>query len=120
MNAALQLALTVGAVLAYLYVFWLLYVLVMGLYRAHLAGRLGPVNTALALPAVVVAYLVDLAANYTIAAALFRQWPQQPLELVTDRLSRYLVAERGYRYQLARWVCHTLLDPLDPTGQHCR
>ena len=111
-----------AAVALYLYAFWLLYVLVMGLYRAHLAGRLGPLATALALPAVVLAYLVDLLANWTIAAAIFREWPRHPLELVTDRLGRYLVSQDGRSYQRrwAVWLCTTLLDPLDPTGQHCR
>lgn len=112
-----------AAVALYLYAFWLLYILVMGLYRAHLAGRLGPLATALALPAVVLAYLVDLLANWTIAALLFRELPRHPLELVTDRLSRYLAHQDGsssYRRRWAVWLCTSLLDPLDPTGQHCR
>ena len=108
-----------AAVALYLYAFWLLYILVMGLYRAHLAGRLGPLATALALPAVVLAYLVDLLANWTIAAAIFRELPRRPLELVTDRLGRYLNGS-GYQRRWAVWLCTTLLDPLDPTGQHCR
>ena len=108
-----------AAVALYLYAFWLLYILVMGLYRAHLAGRLGRLATALALPAVVLAYLVDLLANWTIAALLFRELPRHPLELVTDRLGRYLNGS-GYQRRWAVWLCTTLLDPLDPTGQHCR
>ncbi len=37
-------------VLAFLWAFWAMYVLVMGIYRAHLAKRLTPVTLALSLP----------------------------------------------------------------------
>ena len=37
-------------VLAFLWAFWAMYVLVMGIYRAHLAKRMTPVTLALSLP----------------------------------------------------------------------
>lgn len=69
--------------LAYLYGFWLLYVLIMGFYRAWLAKRLTRTALVLASPALVIGYLVDWLTNWTLAALWFRQWPQRPLELVT-------------------------------------
>jgi hypothetical protein len=103
-----------GWALVYLYGFWLLYVLVMGFYRAWLAKRLTRVALVLASPALALAYLVDL-----LAALLFWQWPLRPLELVTDRLSRYISTPSGWRHAPALWVCHTLLDYFDPQGTHC-
>lgn len=107
-------------VIGYAYVFWLLYVLIMGFYRAWLAGRLTLTAKILALPAIVVGYLVDLFANWTIAVVWFREWPSRPLELVTDRLSRYIALPPTFwRCIHARWLCETLLDYFDPNGKHC-
>lgn len=105
--------------LIYLYGLWLLYVLVMGFYRAWLARRLTRTAFALALPALVIGYLVDWLANWTLAALWFRQWPQRPRELVTDRLSRYIATPAGWRSVHAAWICTTLLDYFDPHDQHC-
>lgn len=109
----------IGWSLAYLYGFWLLYVLIMGFYRAWLAKKLTKVALVLASPALVVGYLVDLLANWTLAALLFWQWPQRPLELVTDRLSRYISTPSGWRTAPALWVCQSLLDYFDPNDRHC-
>jgi uncharacterized membrane protein (DUF485 family) len=104
-----------GWALAYLYAFWLLYVLVMGFYRAWLAKRLTRVALVLASPALVLGYV----ANWTLAALLFWQWPQRPLELVTDRLTRYISTPSGWREAPALWVCQSLLDYFDPHERHC-
>lgn len=104
--------------LAYLYGFWLLYVLVMGFYRAWLAKKLTWVAIILAFPALVIGYLFDLAANWTVAVVWFRQWPTRPLELVTDRLSRYLT-RTDWRQTHAKWICTNLLDYFDPNDKHC-
>lgn len=99
--------------------FWYLYILVMGLYRAHLANRLTKFTTALALPALFIGYVVDIVSQYTIATIIFRDLPERGEYLVTDRLKRYLSQETGSRYVKAKWICETLLDPFDPTGKHC-
>ena len=107
-------------VLAYLYGFWLLYVLIMGFYRAWLAGKLTLAAKVLASPAIVVGYLVDLFANWTLATLWFRELPSRPLELVTNRLSRYIGTKGdSWQKQHADWVCKTLLDYFDPAGVHC-
>lgn len=43
-------------VIAFLWAFWAMYVLVMGIYRAHLAKRMTPVTLALSLPFVALGY----------------------------------------------------------------
>lgn len=105
--------------LAYLYGFWLLYVLIMGFYRAWLARRLTVVAMILSSPALVVGYLVDLLANWTLATVWFRELPRRPLELVTDRLTRYIASSSGWRRVHATWICATLLDYFDPHERHC-
>lgn len=55
-------------VLAFLWAFWAMYVLVMGIYRAHLSKRLTPVTLALSLPFVALGYVMDVLANVTVAS----------------------------------------------------
>ncbi len=107
------------AIVLYLYAFWALYVFSMGVYRAHLAKRLVGLNRILALPIVAVAYAVDVVANFTIALVLFVEVPQELL--VTTRLQRYMAGgpELGFQYKIAKWLCDEILDPFDPTGNHC-
>ena len=108
-----------GYVLLWLWFFWYLYVLVMGLYRAYLTDRLQKPLVYLAAPALVVGYTVDLVSNWTIATIVFRELPSGPLELVTDRLSSHIKDGDGWRKELALAVCTKLLDPFDPSGKHC-
>ncbi len=104
-------------VLAYLWLFWLAYVLVMGIYRAHLAQRLTPLTYTLALPIVVLGYLMDIAANLTLATLIFFEPPRE--WLVTSRLIRLNRGPDSWRRRLATAVCERLLDVFDPTGDHC-
>ncbi len=101
---------------AFLWLFWAVYVLVMGIYRAHLAGRLRGLARVLGLPLVVFGYLMDVFANLTVATLVFLEPPREAL--VTTRLIR-LQRTWGWRGRLANWVCNNLLDPFDPTGNHC-
>jgi hypothetical protein len=100
-------------------VFWYLYILVMGLYRANMDKRLSGLTLWLAYPAVAVGYFVDLISNWTIASILFLEPPRFLTELVTDRLSRYIKSGSGYRKEYATWICQNLLDFFDPRGSHC-
>jgi hypothetical protein len=104
-------------VLAFLWAFWAMYVLVMGIYRAHLAKRLTPVTLALSLPFVALGYVMDVLANVTVASAVFVEPPREAL--VTDRLKRHMQTGNGWRFALARYICDNLLDVFDPTGDHC-
>jgi hypothetical protein len=102
----------------YCYVFWLLYILVMGLYRASLDGRLTGLAKWLAYPVVALAILIDIICNITIASVLFLELPKELL--VTSRLSRYINVDTGWRKVNATWLCNNLLDYFDPSGTHCK
>ena len=102
---------------AYLWLFWGLYVLVMGLYRAKLDGRLSKPLIIMGAPFLVVAYVMDVLANLTIATVLFQELPQELT--VTARLKRHLKKHTDWRFGVAHALCESLLDPLDPTGRHC-
>ena len=102
----------------FLWVFWGMYVLVMGIYRAHLSHRLKGLVLVLSLPFVAVGYLMDVFANLTIASLVFLEPPRE--WLVTTRLQRYIHEGRhSWRRKRAQWWCEHVLDPLDPTGKHC-
>lgn len=104
------------APLAYLWLLWALYVLVMGLYRAHLDKRLGRTARVLGAPFLIVGWAMDVACNVTFAALLFLEPPRELL--VTTRLKRHMKGS-GWRRSVARWICSKLLDPFDPSGSHC-
>ena len=107
----------VAGTIIYLWLFWGLYVLVMGIYRAHLAKRLSRAGYVMGLPWVTAGYVIDILANLTIATALFLEPPRE--WLVTTRFIRYKAGPPGWRRSIADWVCTHLLDDFDPTGDHC-
>jgi len=104
-------------VLGYLYAFFLAYILTMGVYRAHLSGKLLCVTTWLCVPVVVVGYLMDVACNLVIAPFIFLDAPKE--WLVTDRLKRYIANGDNWRTKLAESICNNLLDVFDPSDNHC-
>jgi hypothetical protein len=107
-----------AGLLAFMWFFWGMFVLVMGIYRAHLAGRLTKLTTVLGLPFVIVGYAVDIFANLVIAPVLFLDLPRE--FMVTSRFVRYN-AEPGHNWRkdIATYVCENMLDVFDPTGNHC-
>jgi steroid 5-alpha reductase family enzyme len=106
-------------ILAYLYVFWLLYLVFTSLYRAHLSSRLTGITKLLGYPIIIVAVVVDWLANFTIAVVVFQEAPESLNELVTGRLWRYLQEPEGRNKRWATAICQSLLDPFDPRGAHC-
>lgn len=107
-----------GYLLAFLYIFWLLYVAVMAIYRAHLMNKLHGLIKYMSIPVVALGALVDAFANIFIATVIF--W-ERPYEwLVTTRLTRYQTyKEDHWRKKLAQYVCDKMLDPFDPYDNHC-
>lgn len=103
--------------LLYIYLSWSLYVLVMGFYRAKLAGRLKGLNLVLAYPLCLIGYAMDIFANLTLATVLFWEPPRE--WLVTERLQRYMAGKYCWRKRLAKYICDHVLDPFDPSGDHC-
>ncbi len=108
----------------YIWIFWLAYVVIMGFYRAYLDKRLNSVTFAMASPVLVVGYVLDMLCQYTLASLLFWDWPESWLKerMVTSRLQRYTKQgpAAGWRYKVATYICDNLLDPFDPTGDHCK
>ena len=96
---------------------WALYIMVMGVYRAHLDKRLTPVTKVLAAPWVALGFAIDVLVNVTFASVVFLEPPWELL--VTSRLQRHIQATTGWRHRLATWICDRLLDVFDPTGNHC-
>ena len=107
----------IGYLALFLYIFWGLYVLVMGLYRAYLHKQLKGLNKLLAIPYILIGLLVDVVANIFVASVVFMELPKE--WLVTTRLQRYMTHNRGYKKRLATYICDHLLDVFDPTGNHC-
>ena len=113
MTALLALA----APLLYVYALFAAYILVMGVQRAHLSGRLtGPLKW-LCMPMVLIGYTMDCIANLTLASLVFWEWPRELL--VPKRLLRLIAAGTAWRRNVAMWICDHLLDPFDPRGDHC-
>jgi len=108
---------TILYTLASLYALWLLYLLVMGLYRAKLQGRLSKVALVLGAPVYLIGYLLDVFVQITIATVLFWELPKEGL--LTGRLTRHIKRGKGWRRDLSKWICFHLLDPFDPHGTHC-
>lgn len=108
---------SISFALLYAYGGWLLYILVMGVYRAHLSFRLAGVTKGMLLPVVLVALVADFIGNLTVASVLFLDPPREAL--FTDRLIRYKKTDLGWRGNIADLICEHLLDVFDPTGDHC-
>lgn len=100
-----------------LWVFWAFYVLIMGIYRAYLAKRLGLVNLILGAPFVLVGLFLDAFVNLVIAPIIFFDSPRE--WLVTTRLIRYRNCDSAWRRNIATFICDNLLDVFDPSGNHC-
>ncbi|HET8689612.1 MAG TPA: hypothetical protein VFM18_23625 [Methanosarcina sp.] len=104
-------------ILTSLYALWVLFIFTMGIYRAFLAKRLSTSAKILGAPFVLLAAIVDILCNMTAATILFAELPRELY--VTRRLTRYMKDGKGWRYDIAKAICLSLLDPFDPTGKHC-
>ncbi len=93
------------------------YLAVMTLLRARKDGKLPPVALAFAYPVVAVGLLFDFALHVLVGTVLFLERPRE--WLLTQRLSRLIRKDDGWRGDLALWMCTTLLDAFDPNGSHC-
>lgn len=102
--------------IASLMAFYTLYLAIMSLYRSHKAGTLPLASKILGYPILAVGLLVDFIMNVTLFSLFFFECPKE--WLVTARLKRH-INQSGYRGWLARYICHNLLSPFDPTGSHC-
>lgn len=98
--------------LAFSFVFWLLYVSIMSLYRRKkqlLAGMLFYIL----LP---VGFVVDVVYNWTVGNLVFLDWAREAT--LSQRMVRYIKSDTGWRSALAVWVCRHLVEPWDQG--HCK
>jgi hypothetical protein len=102
--------------IASLMAFYTLYLAIMSLYRAHKANTLPLASKVLGYPILAIGLVVDVIMNVTLFSLIFAECPKE--WLVTTRLKRH-INRGGYRGWLSRYICHHLLSPFDPTGNHC-
>lgn len=99
------------------YATWVLYCAIMALWKCKREGRLTPAMRVLGYPLLTVGYVFDVAANL-LASVLLLHWPKELL--LTSKLKRIQREEPdGWRNKVAKWICHNLLNAVDPTGHHC-
>lgn len=115
----------------WLWLFYISFIFTMGVYRAHLTGRLSLFNLIITSPVWIFALLADVICNWTFASVWFLEKPDQKTfwqkpDLVTDRLKRYLLlaglnGPDEWRVFWARLICYQELDPFDPNPKgHCQ
>jgi hypothetical protein len=117
LSVLIPYASTLGISLLSLWVFWALYVFTMGVYKAHLAGKLKGLNLILAYPIVFFALLVDVFFNLVVSSVVFLELPRE--WLVTSRLQRYMAGPASWRRTIAVYICDSVLDIFDPQNNHC-
>lgn len=88
----------------------------MSLYRGYLAKTLSIESKILGYPILAIGLIVDVLMNVTLFSLIFLELPSECL--VTARLKRH-INKSSWRGRLARYICHTLLSPFDPSGNHC-
>jgi hypothetical protein len=115
----LVLLVGLATLVLYLIVFFYLYVLVMGIYRVYLQGRLKGLLFGLCAPVVLVGLVFDVFANLFIAPFIFWKLPRE--WLVTTRLIKIKADPNAYwkHKYIAQYVCEHILDVFDPNGDHC-
>ena len=109
-----------GFYLVLMYATWIAFLSVMALKSARDSGKLTKASEVLAMPLLVVGWLLDFSLNMA-STAIFLDLPRE--WLLTIRCDRYLslVSPTGlnlYRQRLARQLCKNLLDPFQ-SGGHC-
>lgn len=99
--------------LAYIYIFWLLYVLCASAKNAW--HKLSIPVRVLLIPCAVVGGVMDVAFNILVATVLLLDPPHE--WTFTQRLDRYEV-ETGWRQTFALYICRNFLNPF-AVGNHC-
>ena len=95
---------------------WVFYLAIMNIKRNQ--DKLTIYAKILAYPTVVIGYLFDITLNLTVGCVLFLELPRELV--LSERLSRHKTNSSGWRLRRASWICANLLDPFDPSGNHCK
>jgi hypothetical protein len=96
---------------------WVMYLAVMNLQRVNDKTPLTGWTRAFANSVYFPGLFLDALANIVVMTIILFELPRE--WLVTPRVTR-LKGDPGWRGDVARWFCRTLLDPFDPSGCHCK
>lgn len=100
-----------------LYVFWLFFLAVMSLYRAHLNKTISKTSLVLGYPILAIGAFIDLSMNVTLFSLIFLELPKE--YMLTKRMQRYIATDTGWRFKLSSFICNNLLNAFDVSGRHC-
>lgn len=64
---------------------------------------------------IAIGLVLDVLLNVIVGSLLFLELPRELL--LTDRLQRHKKKPDHWRYKIAHFICHNLLNPFDP--DHC-
>ncbi|HXF44865.1 MAG TPA: hypothetical protein VNK91_01985 [Burkholderiaceae bacterium] len=64
-----------------------------------------------------VGVVLDIVYNVVVGTVMFADLPRELT--FTARLKRYRRGPLIWRWRLATWFCARLLNPYDPSGDHC-
>lgn len=95
--------------LATIVLMWLLYAVGIQYIRGGWWRILAPVTF--------IAAVLDVVLNYTLFAVMTWDFPRKGELTFSQRLGR-LVIYTNWQGKLGRWIAKTLLDWVDPRGQH--
>jgi hypothetical protein len=102
-----------------LFLFFTGYVITVQLLALHARGKLPWPGYVFGLPWVVIGVALDVVFQYTVFAALYREWPPKKEYFVTKRLRRWKATDpTSQRGVWSAKLCK-FLNLFDPSGEHC-
>jgi hypothetical protein len=87
-------------------------------YRRYQQKALNTLNIIFFFPAILVFGVIDVAINWTVLFLIMGKSPNNLLT-ISDRFQFYHNNASGWKTTVATFVCEKLLNPIDPTGNHC-
>ncbi len=100
-----------------LWTFWVFFLAVMSLYRAHLNKTISKTSLILGYPILAIGATIDFLMNVTLFSLVFFEFPHE--YMLTKRMQRYIATDTGWRMKLSTFICNNLLNAFDAEGKHC-
>jgi hypothetical protein len=113
--------LTIPSVLKWTLATWFFYIgfaVSVSVYRLWQKGTLNILNKILFAPVLIIFLIADVIINFTLLLVIFGKPPTKTYT-ITDRLAVYHTTESGFKKTIASFICEKVLNPIDPTGNHC-
>jgi hypothetical protein len=98
-----------------IYALYVYYCAIMNIWRVYRLGKLTLLGKVFGIPTLAIGLAIDVFVNILVATVVFLDLPRE--WTLSQRLSRYISKDTGYRRAIARWI-EPVLDPLDPRGDH--